>query len=56
MYWAEGDDRRVYAAVDQYLYALDARTGKPIATFGDDGRIDLREDLGRDPGRSSRCA
>ena len=31
------------------LYALDAATGKPITTFADNGRIDLRLDLGRDP-------
>jgi len=49
MYWASGSERRVFAAVDQYLYALDAATGKPIATFADHGRIDLRLDLGRDP-------
>jgi quinoprotein glucose dehydrogenase len=48
MYWASGSDRRVLAAVDQYLYALDAATGKPISAFGDNGRIDLRLDLGRD--------
>jgi quinoprotein glucose dehydrogenase len=53
MYWASGDDARVYAAVDQYLYALDAATGKPISTFGQDGRIDLRRDLGRDPDTQS---
>ncbi len=47
MYWASGSDRRVFAAVDQYLYALDARTGMPIPSFGDQGRIDLRQDLGR---------
>lgn len=47
MYWANGDDRRVFAAVDQYLYALDAATGEPVATFGTDGRIDLREGLDR---------
>ncbi len=34
MYWSSGDDRRVFAAVDQYLYALDARTGQPIPAFG----------------------
>jgi glucose dehydrogenase len=28
------------------VYALDAVTGKPIATFGNGGRIDLRENLG----------
>jgi quinoprotein glucose dehydrogenase len=47
MYWAEGNDRRLFSAVDQYLYALDMETGKPIAGFGTDGRIDLREGLGR---------
>src|SRR6185436_12175441 len=29
------------------LYALDADTGHAIPTFGNDGRIDLREGLGR---------
>ena len=29
------------------LYALDRKTGKPIPTFGDSGRVDLRKGLGR---------
>src|SRR4029078_8075792 len=49
MYWASGSDRRVFAAVEQYLYALNAANRKQIAAFGDNGRIDLRLDLGRDP-------
>jgi quinoprotein glucose dehydrogenase len=49
MYWSRANDRRVYAAVDQYLYALDVRTGNPIPSFADGGRIDLRLGLGRDP-------
>jgi glucose dehydrogenase len=49
MYWASGNDRRVFSAVDNFLYALDAATGKPIEGFGTGGRIDLRENLGRDP-------
>jgi len=49
MYWASGNDRRVFSAVDNFIYALDATTGKPIDTFGAHGRIDLRENLGRDP-------
>jgi quinoprotein glucose dehydrogenase len=53
MYWADGNDRRVFAAVDQYLYALDARTGVPIPTFGTAGRIDLRENLGRPAAQQS---
>jgi quinoprotein glucose dehydrogenase len=48
-YWKSGDDGRVFTAVESYVYALDARTGKAIPTFGTSGRIDLRADLGRDP-------
>jgi len=32
-----------------FLYALDAKTGKPIPSFGTDGRVDLQENLGREP-------
>jgi len=49
MYWADGTERRVFAAVGDLIYALDPATGKAIATFGTDGHIDLRENLGRDP-------
>ena len=49
MYWRDGRDARVFAAVDNFVYALDADTGRPIAAFGKAGRIDLRENLGRDP-------
>lgn len=49
MYWREGDDARVFAAVDNFVYALDAATGQVIPGFGADGRIDLRESLGREP-------
>jgi quinoprotein glucose dehydrogenase len=49
MSWASGNDRRVLSAVGNYVYALDATTGKPIPSFGTDGRIDLRENMGRDP-------
>lgn len=53
MYWARGRDRRVFAAVDAFVYALDVRTGVPIASFGEGGRIDLRKHLGRDPAQQS---
>jgi quinoprotein glucose dehydrogenase len=52
-YWANGKDQRIFAAVQSYVYALDATTGKPIPSFGQDGRIDLREGLGRDPQKIS---
>jgi len=48
-YWEEGNDRRVFYAVQQYLYAIDAASGKPITSFGESGRVDLRQGLGRDP-------
>ncbi|MGC2530140.1 MAG: PQQ-binding-like beta-propeller repeat protein [Candidatus Acidiferrum sp.] len=51
--WSNGSDRRILVGAMNFLYALDAATGKPIATFGKDGRIDLRDDLGRDPERQS---
>src|SRR3984957_12791029 len=53
VYWSSGDDRRIFAAVQSFIYALDARTGKVISNFGKDGRIDLRENLGRDPAKQS---
>jgi quinoprotein glucose dehydrogenase len=50
MYWERGDDRRIYFGARNWLYALDAGTGKPIPRFGKGGRIDLREGFrGRDP-------
>ena len=48
-YWAEGDDQRILFSAGPYLYALDAATGRPVADFGDAGKIDLRENLGRNP-------
>jgi quinoprotein glucose dehydrogenase len=48
-YWSDGTEKRLLAGIMNFVYALDARTGKPIATFGDGGRIDLREGLGREP-------
>ncbi len=47
--WSDGQHRRILAGIMNYVYALDARTGKPIPSFGHNGRVDLREGLGRDP-------
>src|SRR3984893_7058165 len=52
-YWSSGKDKRILAGVMNFLYGLDAGTGKPIPAFGQDGRIDLRKDLGRDPEKQS---
>lgn len=45
-YWGDGPDRRIFAGIDSYIYALNAATGQPIASFGNAGRIDLLEGLG----------
>ncbi len=45
-YWADGD-RRIFVTARHHLYALNADTGRPIPSFGTDGRVDLREGLGR---------
>ena len=39
--------KRIYYAVRNWLYAVDAKTGKPAADFGVQGRVDLRAGLGR---------
>lgn len=52
--WWEGTDasggriERLFVGTGPFLWALDPLTGHPVAEFGTDGRIDLREGLGRD--------
>jgi len=48
-YWSSNGDKRILVGVMNFLYALDATTGKPISTFGSNGRVDLQENLGREP-------
>jgi len=52
-YWSAGDEARIFTGQGSFVYALDAGTGKPAAGFGRDGRVDLREGLGRDPSTQS---
>ena len=47
-YWEAGDDRRIFVSAGPRLFALDASTGRPIATFGNAGWVDLAAGLGRD--------
>jgi quinoprotein glucose dehydrogenase len=44
-YWTDGNESRVFAGIMNFLYALDPATGKPIESFGEGGRIDLRKGL-----------
>src|SRR5439155_8520196 len=48
-YWRAGDDERILFTSGRYLLAVDARNGQLITSFGSDGRVNLREGLGRDP-------
>ncbi|MBD2754105.1 outer membrane protein assembly factor BamB family protein [Spirosoma validum] len=51
-YWAPKsgetakDVPRILHAIGPLLYALDAKTGQPIPSFGQDGHIDLHDGLG----------
>jgi glucose dehydrogenase len=44
-YWTDGKQGRLFAGVMNFLYCLDPATGRPIASFGEAGRIDLRKEL-----------
>jgi quinoprotein glucose dehydrogenase len=47
-YWRKGDDERiVMLTAFAQMMVLDAKTGKPVPSFGKDGRIDLTEGLRR---------
>ncbi|HET7100436.1 MAG TPA: PQQ-binding-like beta-propeller repeat protein [Terriglobia bacterium] len=48
-YWSDGRDARIFFVFGHNLYALNAKTGKPVPSFGETGHIDLRKGLGRDP-------
>ncbi len=48
-YWRSGEDERILFTAGTYLHALNARNGLLVRSFGDNGRVDLRAGLGRDP-------
>jgi quinoprotein glucose dehydrogenase len=48
-YWKGPEGERIYDFVRDRVYAIDAKSGQLIQTFGKDGYIDLRENLGVDP-------
>lgn len=49
-YWENKDrsDRRLFFCAANYLYAIDPKTGESIASFGENGRTDLRVGYDRD--------
>lgn len=47
-YWTGDKDSRIFWGTgDGYLIAVDAKTGRPVAGFGKNGRVDLMEGLPR---------
>ncbi len=46
-YWAEGKDQVIFFGAGRWLYALDAASGKPVKSFGQEGRIDLLDGVQR---------
>lgn len=48
-YWEDGNDKRILFTGGDVLFALDARTGKPIAEFGKAGRVSMNVGLRDDP-------
>ena len=51
-YWADGEEGIILMPTNNaYLWALDAKTGKPKQDFGDGGKVDLTLGLGREVDR-----
>jgi quinoprotein glucose dehydrogenase len=45
-YWTDGKEARIFVITTGfYLVALDAKTGKPVSSFGENGAVDLMKEL-----------
>ena len=51
-YWKGSEGERIFHFVRERVYGLDAKTGALITSFGENGFIDLRKNLGVDPERA----
>ncbi len=47
-YWENQKDKRIYYSAGIFLFAINAANGNLISSFGDGGKIDLRQGLDRD--------
>ena len=45
-YFADDKDKRIFYSASSSLFCINAATGKLITSFGDNGKIDLHNDLG----------
>jgi len=46
-YWSDKQNKRIFFGAGKWLYALGANTGKPINSFGENGRINLKTGMER---------
>ncbi|RAK60286.1 pyrroloquinoline quinone-dependent dehydrogenase [Phenylobacterium hankyongense] len=46
-YWREGADERILTIRGEHLYAIDAKTGRLVKSFGDGGRAELHSAFGK---------
>jgi len=47
-YWSDGSNERLYYGTpDGYLLAVDAKTGRAVQSFGNNGRVDLGTEIPR---------
>ena len=54
-YWTDGEHERIFHNIsDARLVALDAKTGRPVAEFGENGYVDPAPGIVR-PGARVRC-
>ena len=55
VYWedAQGKKQRIFNFVKDRVYGIDAKSGALIASFGENGFIDLRKNLSVDPAKAS---
>lgn len=52
-YWEGEEGKRIFHFVNNRVYALDARTGELVSSFGEGGFIDLRDNLPVDAAKAS---
>ncbi|MDZ4708743.1 MAG: PQQ-binding-like beta-propeller repeat protein [Saprospiraceae bacterium] len=52
-YWKDKGLEYIFFPAGKYMYAVNARTGSLIESFGDQGKIDLRAGLGQDTAKLS---
>ena len=53
VYWQGSGSERIFLFAINRVYAIDAKTGRSIESFGEKGYIDLNYDLGIDPSKAA---